>query len=113
MRLPDADRALVDDAKIRNYLLSPQHPLGRYKARVFMAVGYRHEAWQLLREDLRALARTVEVTPVGSDEYGLRYVGVGRLRGPTGRTLPIVTIWLIPSVGEPPRLITAYPGEAT
>ncbi|MFO0327747.1 MAG: DUF6883 domain-containing protein, partial [Gemmatimonadota bacterium] len=47
--------------KVRDYLLSPEHPVGRFKARVFAAAGYRREAWQQLREELRALAGVLDV----------------------------------------------------
>lgn len=113
MRLPRADLAIVEDAKVRDYLISPLHPVGRFKSRVFTAAGYRPEQWQQLRDDLRALAESLEVTATAPDAYGQRYVGAGTLTGPSGRTLPIVVVWLISSEGEPPRLITAYPGEAT
>ena len=43
MKLPNADAATVDDAKVRDYLLSPEHPVGRFKARVFRSAGYRRE----------------------------------------------------------------------
>jgi hypothetical protein len=112
MKLPAADRAIVDDAKVRDYLLSPEHPVGRYKARVFAVAGYDRENWPQLRDDLRALAGAIDVTPSPPDTFGQRFVGTGRLIGPTGRALPIVTVWLISSTGEPPRLITAYPGGA-
>ncbi len=37
MRLPNGDRAVVEDAKLLDYCLSPSHPRGRHKARVFAA----------------------------------------------------------------------------
>ena len=40
MLLPGADRAIVDAAKVRDYLLSPEHPVGRFKAVFFGALGY-------------------------------------------------------------------------
>ncbi|MGH7818267.1 MAG: DUF6883 domain-containing protein [Candidatus Binatia bacterium] len=44
MRIPNADRAVVDPRKLRDYCLSPIHPRGRHKARVFAAaVGLRSE----------------------------------------------------------------------
>ena len=110
MKLPDAARAVVDEAKIRAYLLSSEHPVGRFKSRVFNAVGYRHDSWHVLQDDLRSLALDIEVSLGAFDEHGRRYVGVGVLIGPSGAPLPIVTVWLIPSEGDPPRLITAYPG---
>ena len=30
MKLPNADLALIESAKQRNYLLSPNHPIGRF-----------------------------------------------------------------------------------
>lgn len=113
MRLPRADRAIVDDAKVRDYLLSPEHPVGRFKARVFTAAGYQPHQWQRLRDDLRALASSLDVTAAAPDAYGQRWVGSGTLIGPLGRALPIVVVWLIPSEGEPPRQTAAYPGGAT
>ncbi len=109
MNLPDGDRAVVDDAKVRDYLLSPEHPIGRFKARVFGAVGYRRDNWQQLKADLVALAVTLDAAPAPASEHGQRWVGSAELRGPSGAPLPVVTVWLIPSEGAPPRLITAYP----
>ena len=43
MKLPNAARAIVDEAKVRDYLLSPEHPVGRFKARVFRAAGYERD----------------------------------------------------------------------
>jgi hypothetical protein len=111
MKLPNADRAIVDETKVRDYLLSPEHPVGRFKARVFRAAGYRREEWQRLQNDLRLLARIVDVRQDGDVRFGQRFVGAGPLQTPTGRLLPVVTVWLIPSPGHAPRLITAYPAD--
>lgn len=112
MKLPSADRAIVEDAKIRDYLLSPAHPVGRFKARVFAAAGYRQNAWQRLRDDLLALAVVLDVIVSEDQRHGQRFVGQGELPGTVGRPLPVVTVWLIPSEGSAPRLITVYPGSA-
>jgi hypothetical protein len=37
---PHAERANVDEAKICDYLLADAHPVGRFKARVFLSLGY-------------------------------------------------------------------------
>ena len=40
--LRNADRAVVDERKVRDYLVNPLHPWGRHKARMFAAaLGYR------------------------------------------------------------------------
>jgi hypothetical protein len=112
MKLPGFDRAIIDDAKVRDYLLSPDHPIGRFKARVFNAVGYQRSEWQRLRDDLAALAANAEAEPTAGDAFGHRWVVRGDLFGPTGLVLQVVTVWLIPSEGAAPRLITAYPASS-
>jgi hypothetical protein len=36
MKLPNADHAIVEIEKLRDYCLSTPHPRGRHKARVFL-----------------------------------------------------------------------------
>ena len=62
MTLPGAERAVVEPAKVRDYLLSPEHPVGRGKARFFTGLGFRRERWPELRDALLALGRTGEAT---------------------------------------------------
>jgi hypothetical protein len=35
MKLPNAERAVVDIAKLQDYSLNPAHDVGKHKARVF------------------------------------------------------------------------------
>ena len=111
MRLPNAENAIIDDAKVRDYLLSTEHLVGRFKARVFRAAGYERDGWQRLRDDLLDLARTIDVTRSVADEFGQRFVGTGQLPALRGSPLPVITVWLIPSEGAAPRLLTAYPAD--
>lgn len=110
MRLPDLERAVVDGRKLRDYLLSTSHPIGRFKATFFMGLGYSRSSWQELANDLRALVLTEDAVPAGESRYGRKFEVRGTLEGPSGRRAAVVTVWIIPRVGEPPRLITAYPG---
>ena len=32
MKLPNADKAIISSEKLRDYILSPIHPIGRFKA---------------------------------------------------------------------------------
>jgi hypothetical protein len=57
MRLPDAERAVVEDAKARDYLLAADHPVGWAEARFFAALGSTWEGWSLLGDALLAVAR--------------------------------------------------------
>src|SRR2546423_8793159 len=52
MKVPNAQFAQIDRAKTEDYLLSPVHPVGRFKSVVFSALGYSRDAWQQLDADL-------------------------------------------------------------
>ncbi len=43
----------MDRATLADYLLSPSHPVGRFKARFFNRLGFRADAWEELEHDLR------------------------------------------------------------
>ncbi len=111
MKLPSAERALIEPTKVRGYLLSREHPVGRFKAAFFESLGYSAEAWQLLEGDLRAIAVAGEATPGDQTKYGQKYEVSGILTGPTGRPVPIVTAWIVRWGEDAPRFVTAFPGE--
>jgi hypothetical protein len=111
LRLPNAERATVDDAKVRDYLLSPDHRVGRSKARFFGALGFSHAAWPALRDALLALAREGAAEPGVTSVFGQKYVVRGMLRGPTGRAAAVVTAWIVLRGEDVPRFVTAYPAE--
>lgn len=82
--LPNAHQAIVDPSKVRDYLLSPTHPIGRFKATVFNALGYTAQDWQLLVVDILAAARQEPAVPGRPSPHGEKYeVGV-KLTGPNG-----------------------------
>ena len=108
MRLPNPERALVDQEKVQRYLLSTDHPEGRFKAVVFQSVGYRAAWWEALRADLAATAR-LEADQVTETPFGQKYEVSAILPGPSGRDLAVVVVWLV-RLGEGfPRLVTAFP----
>lgn len=111
MRLPNADRATIDPAKVRDYLLSPDHRDGRSKARFFGALGFTRQDWSALRDALLAVARVGEATLTDTSMFGRKYVVRGNVRGPTGRIAVVATVWIVLRGDEAPRLVTAYPAR--
>jgi hypothetical protein len=107
--LPGVEQAVVEPAKIRDYLLSSSHPVGRFKSVVFFSLGYTAEDWPKLRDDLLSLARTNEACPGQQSEYGQKYEVSGSLQGPNGRARGITTVWLVPVSDKRPKFITAFP----
>ena len=111
MRMPGADRAVVDEAKVRDYLLSFEHPVGRAKARIFAALGFHREAWAELRLALLAFADT-DLAELGSTTaFGQKYVVRGTIQGPTGQSAAVATAWIILAGEDFPRFVTAFPGD--
>jgi hypothetical protein len=58
MRIPGAERAVVDDAKIRDYLLSPEHPVGGAKARFFKRLGFSRHDWLAVQQIIAGFAKS-------------------------------------------------------
>jgi hypothetical protein len=107
--LPNANRALVDAAKIRDYLLSEVHPVGRFKAAFFIALGYSADRWELLRDDLQALARSGRATSAKLSPFGRIIEVDGILTGPSERSAGVRSVWIIRATEDAPRFVTAFP----
>lgn len=112
MGLPNVERAIVEDAKVRDYLLAPDRPVGWAKARFFAALGFTREGWPLLRDVLLAVARDGEAEPGEATVFGQKYAVRGIVRGPAGRAAAVLTAWIVRRGEDAPRLVSAYPGEA-
>jgi hypothetical protein len=111
MKLPHAEKAVVEQAKIVDYLLNPAHRYGASKARFFPRFGFRVEEWQLLALALRDHGRQNEVSKTRETGFGPRYEVEGELAAPDGRRPRIRTVWQVDTGQIVPRLITAYPVE--
>jgi hypothetical protein len=111
MKLPGVERAVIDPGKIRDYLLSNEHLIGRHKAAIFRGMGYSREDWQQLADDLLKLVQSSEATLQERTEYGQKYTVDGYLQGPGPRVMHTRTAWIV-RVGEDfQRFITAFPRE--
>jgi hypothetical protein len=108
MKLPYGELAIVSDAKLVDYLLNPGHPQGRGKAVFFFGLGYRREQPEVLRRALLSLATTVDVIE-STSTFGRKFSGRGEVRTPSGRTVSLTTVWMLPDGEPPPQLVTAYP----
>jgi len=62
LHIPNAERAVIEPAKLHEYLLSRTHPVGRFKAAFFLALGYSSEDWSQLEADLRSQHLSHEAT---------------------------------------------------
>lgn len=111
MKLPSSDRALIEPAKVRDYLLDLTHPVGRFKAVFFESLGFTARNWEELSSELMRLASTHEAIPTATTRYGRKYEVRGRIEGPGGRSELLVSVWIVLDGQDYPRFVTAFPGS--
>ena len=109
MKLPNRDQAYLPAAKLRDYLLSPTHAVGRTKAKFFGEFGFNKSNVGSLESGLLAIARIEDVTDVTTTPYGVKYVVDGSLPTPMGIEVKVRTVWIIETGEERPRFVTAHP----
>jgi hypothetical protein len=111
MPLPFLDRALIAPARMRDYLLNPEHPVGRAKARFFTSLGFTREGWAELHAALLGHAALGETQAVIPTPFGQKYLIGDTIEGPIGTKAGVVAVWILGEPADGPRFVTAYPGE--
>jgi hypothetical protein len=108
MKLPNAERAVVEIAKLRDYSLDVVHKEGKHKARVFAAaLGLTRNDADWLREQLLAAACTLDCQFGRKTDYGQRYVLDFTLtRG--DKSALVRSVWNVRPAEDFPRLVTCF-----
>lgn len=109
LKLPNADAAVIPQAKVAGYLLSPTHHAGRSKAAFFGKHGFAVKDWQMLARALRVHAGSNAVSRTNETAFGTRYVIDGPLHAPDGTDLNVRSVWFISRGTGVPRFATAHP----
>lgn len=108
MKLPNADSAYIDIAKLRDYSLNLAHGRGQHKARVFMAaLGLTADDIEELREAILLAIMQYDAVLGEQDDYGQRYTvnfSLARL----GKQATIRTTWIVRCHENFPRLTSCY-----
>lgn len=106
MKLPRAERAEIDQRKLSAYVLDPEHPEGRHKARVFLsALGLTAFDAQWLAAEILARLPFAEAVPLTDTRWGRTFrVDLDIRRG--SRCAKVRTGWICTS--EVTRLLTCF-----
>jgi len=108
MKWPYGDRAILEQRKIIDYSLSPDHDDGKHKARLFRdLLGLTRDHATVLLEALKEAAVAGEAVSGRLDRYGQRYIIDFAFVGPTGQTM-IRSAWIMRPGETAPRLVTCY-----
>jgi len=106
--LPNAEKAILDIRKLEDYCLSPSHPRGRHKARVFRdALNLQRSDAAWLRETLLEAVRSHEATQTETDAWGTYWdldVKIGR----QSKSAVVRTIWIVRTGESRPSFVTCW-----
>ena len=112
MKLPNAENAVVDIAKIRDYCLNPDHPEGKHKARVFLnKLGVTKNDADHLRQLILEGILVADAIEESSIVYGRRFVAdlsISSAQGAVLCTAVVRTAWIIRNEEDFPRLTTCF-----
>ena len=106
MRLPpDSEIARI---KVTQYLLKPRDEDD--KSKYLALAGYTLAHADKLLEDLRGLLHG-EAEFAQTTEYGDKYRIYGKLTGPNGRQLRVVSVWMTEKATGRTKFVTLYPDK--
>jgi hypothetical protein len=107
-RLLGAERAVIDERKLVDYALNPDHPTGGAKARVFLAaLGVDRADAPAVAAQLRAGVTAAPPVRGRADAYGERFTVDIPVTGPGG-TAVVRTGWIYDPGATVPRLVTVF-----
>jgi hypothetical protein len=107
-RLPHGDEAILDIRKIEEYCMSPSHPRGRHKARVFRdALDLQRSDAAWLRDVLLDAALSSEAAPIAVDPWGAHWRLDATIRR-QGKHAVVRTIWIVRTGESVPRFVTCW-----
>ena len=109
MKIPNAERAVVDIRKMREYCLNPQHHRGKHKARLFTSLlDMDVDDAEGLRNALLEAVKNQDAQLADKDAYGQRYTLDFTLNW-RGKQATIRSAWIIETGSDFPKLTTAFP----
>jgi hypothetical protein len=109
MLIPNAEKAVVDIRKLRDYCLNPEHNDGKHKARIFLSIlGMTADNAEELRQILLEVVQAHEARLGRQDEFGQRYRLDFTIEW-QNRSATLRSGWIIERDSEIPRLTTCYP----
>lgn len=109
MKIPNAEHAIVDVRKLRDYCLNLQHNTGKHKARLFAAVlGMTANDAEGLREALLEAVKAHDAQLGKKDGRGQRYTLDFTMNWKHNQAT-IRSGWIIETNSAIPKSATAYP----
>ena len=109
MILPFVENAFIDSKKLIYYLLSNDHPDGRFKAKFFNQLGFSIQNSHEFQEAILIHANRNSIVCTQETQFGVKYIVEGVLPNPKNRDSRIRSVWIILNNESHPKFVTAYP----
>ncbi len=102
---------IIAPKKLDGYVLSPLHPTGQHKARLWRSIfGIKKGDGELLEHLIREqLDQAEPVEQSKTKEYRRWELIIPRFRGPNNKEGPVLTAWALVPGNDRPHLTTTYP----
>lgn len=81
------------------------------KSAFLATAGYTLDTADQLLADLRSQLLPLEAELLDAGEYGNKYLIHGGLKGPNGRVLRVVSVWMIEEATGKAKFVTLYPDK--
>lgn len=108
MRLPNGEQAIIEDRKLRDYVLNLNHPVGRHHAAQFRELlGIESRDLELLKAALAHAATTGTVSRRVTTPHGVKFEMSIDVAGPLGARR-VRVVWIIEEGETRPRLVTCF-----
>ena len=107
MKLPA--ESIISSEKITEYLLKWQPD--NDKSEFLAQAGYSSDNWQRLLDDIRAQILPMEAELIRKTAYGDLFRIRGKLLGPNGVLLRVITVWMEEYVSRQTKFITLFPDK--
>lgn len=109
MKLPNNEKVIVPKEKLKDYILSDTHLIGKFKAKYFNSMGFNEVNVDIFERSIRNIAKKQDITDMLETPYGTKYVIDGEIKSPSGKVSKVRTVWIIESGQKRPRFVTIYP----
>ncbi len=107
--LPGWEEAWIPELKLRDYVLSSTHEVGRHKARVFRSeLGIEREHWCFLHDQILDGFPEAQATFREETEFGLMWKVPILVTGRNEAERWVTTGWIVEYRDLRPKLTTAY-----
>jgi hypothetical protein len=108
MKLPNYEFAIIEDGKLIDYCLNPNHLLGKHKARVFeMALGIKRQDALILKGLILKAIAEENCVEAELSKFGRRFIVDGVFIHEMNEAL-VRTSWIIKKGEWLPRLTSCY-----